>query len=209
MIKINRKLIILALIILIFYIGITSISAASFDDVQDKIDIATSGDEVYLENTTYEGSGMEITVNKDLTIHGGSAIDHNKKSTLDAKRLSRIFDVTGNHNVSFINLILINGKANNNNGGSITISNSNFILINCTFINSSTTGDSYNGGAIYHNGAGSFSVVNSSFINSSTKGQNSTGGAIFNYGAGSFSVVNSSFMNSSTNGQSSHGGAII
>ena len=173
MIKINRKLIILALIILIFYIGITSISAASFDDVQDKIDIATSGDEVYLENTTYEGSGMEITVNKDLTIHGGSAIDHNKKSTLDAKRLSRIFDVTGNHNVSFINLILINGKANNNNGGSITISNSNFILINCTFINSSTTGDSYNGGAIYHNGAGSFSVVNSSFINSSTKGQNS------------------------------------
>ena len=121
MAKLNRKLIILALFILIFYISITSVTAASFNDVQDKIDTATGGDDVYLDNTTYDGSGTEITIDKDLRVHGGSASDPNRKSTLNAKKLSRIFNVQGNHNVSFINLNIINGKATGYNrmGGAV------------------------------------------------------------------------------------------
>ena len=82
MAKLNRKLIILALFILIFYISITSVTAASFSDVQDKIDLATSGDDVYLDNTTYDGGGTEITIDKDLRVHGGSASDPNRKSKI-------------------------------------------------------------------------------------------------------------------------------
>ncbi|WP_042694439.1 hypothetical protein [Methanobrevibacter oralis] len=87
MIKINRKLIILTLLILIIYISIANVSAdSSFSDVQDKIDTATSGDDIYLDNTTYVSNGNAITIDKDLRIHGGSVSNPNKKSTLDAKK---------------------------------------------------------------------------------------------------------------------------
>ena len=202
MAKLNRKLIILALFILIFYISITSVTAASFNDVQDKIDTATGGDDVYLDNTTYDGSGTEITIDKDLRVHGGSASDPNRKSTLNAKKLSRIFNVQGNHNVSFINLNIINGKTSGS-GGAVFISNliGNLKFINCNFVNSSTNGSDSHGGAIC---ADNVIVVNSSFVNSSTNGPGSSGGAIcafFNC-----KVVNSSFVNSST---SENGGAIL
>ena len=214
MAKLNRKLIILALFILIFYISITSVTAASFNDVQDKIDTATGGDDVYLDNTTYDGSGTEITIDKDLRVHGGSASDPNRKSTLNAKKLSRIFNVQGNHNVSFINLNIINGKATGYNrmGGAVYNHDINYNgslkFINCTFVNSSTNGTYFHGGAIYS--SSSVSVVNSSFVNSSANGQSSFGGTINGgaiYSSSSISVVNSSFVNSSTNanGQCSAG----
>ena len=85
----------------------TSVTAASFQDVQNKIYSTSSGGDVYLDNATYVGSGSHINITKSLKIHGGSVSDPNKKSTLDARKLSRIFNVQGNHNVSFINLNII------------------------------------------------------------------------------------------------------
>ncbi|SFL56056.1 hypothetical protein SAMN02910297_01205, partial [Methanobrevibacter olleyae] len=206
MVKLNRKLIILALFILIFYMSMMCVAADSFDDVQDKIDNTSSGDDVYLDNKTYVGSGNEISINKTLRIHGST--NSSKKSTLDAQKSSRIFNVTGNNNVSFINLVLINGKTtgNNNVGGAVHSShyNSNLYFINCTFINSSTNGPNSPGGAIHS--SGNVNVNGSSFINSSTKSNFSHGGVI--YSGKSTNVINSSFINSSTNGPTSAGGAI-
>ena len=114
-----------------------SVGGSTFEDIQNAIHSAESGDTIYLNGrggiisaNTYYGSGSHIRIYKPLTIIGNSTFS-NKHVTLDAYRLSRIFYISAN-NVTLINIDFVNGQMEQD-GGAIFWGGSNGILKNCSF----------------------------------------------------------------------------
>ena len=159
------------------------------------------GDTIFLDSGTYNklNNDTNITITKNVTIQGNGPTD---SVIIDARRLSRIFNLSNNLNVTFINITFINGYVPSENGAAISngISNAtttSITLINCTFIDNVAE----EGGAIYNWGS-NLNVFNSTFIgNNATSG---VGGAIHNYGS-NVQVDKSNFINNSAD---DGGGAI-
>ena len=160
----------------------------TFSDIQNLIDNAEAGSTIKLSGT-YIGDSKEITINKNLTIKGV-----NGKATLNAKSLSRIFNITAN-GVVLENLNLINGKSDL--GGAIYCENK-FTVKNCDFKNNKAK----LGGAIYlyANQYKAYSAIieKSTFKNNTAR----CGGAI--YSGANLKVLNSEFTSNTANS----GGAI-
>ena len=163
--KMVKKIFAVVGLALLFLLIIGASSAAdidinndgTFNDVQNGINQARSGDTIYLNNHTFTGSGSEISVaggwfsNKDeITIDG--SINPNKggtgneMSTLDAKSSSRVFNI-GASSITLKNIIITNGKYSGRdaNGAGVYSSGSNLVLENCVISNceasSSSRGD--------------------------------------------------------------------
>ena len=107
----------------------------SFDDIQRGINMVSDGGTVFLETDSYKSNSKHIVINKSLTIDGGY-----DKTILDAKYLSGIFYVDGNHEVILRNLIFenvsaINGSIINQNQGDLTVQNVVIRNIDVTFTN--------------------------------------------------------------------------
>ena len=162
----------------------------TFEDIQNAINGAETGDIIHLNGTYTNNLVKRIEINKNISIIGKD------NATLDAEGQSSIFYV----NSSKINIQDITFKNGNvrfihpyleiRSGGAIffanAISNSN---INATFINNKAV---QNGGAIYFNGAVSNSNVMGIYTNNTVK---QDGGAIYFNGA----VSNSNVMGIYTN----------
>ena len=160
----------------------------TFSDIQNLIDNAEAGSTIKL-NGTYIGDSKEIIINKNLTIKG-----INGKATLNAKALSRIFNITAN-GVVLENLNLINGKSDL--GGAI-YSENKFTVKNCDLKNNKAK----LGGAIYlyANQFKAYSaIIEKSYFKNNTA---RCGGAI--YSGANLKVLNSEFTSNTANS----GGAI-
>ncbi len=107
-------------------LGASSLKANSytFNDLQNLINNANANSVINLEGKTFIGSGSVVTIEKALTINGGSA---NNMATLDAKKLSSILAIKAN-NVHLLNCNFINGLNN-----SVSIKASNCSVSNCNF----------------------------------------------------------------------------
>ena len=177
----------------------------TFTSLQKKIDNATSGSEIILENDYVYNEGFSadgINISKSLTIDG-------KGRRLDGDNQARIFNVIGS-GVVFKDIIFANGKTTGSGGaiyGGCTV-------INCTFTNNNAT----LGGAVNHHSGMELSAINCIFNNNLANeggamyggsAVNCTfagniaerdGGAIFNG-----SAINCTFIG---NTATHHGGAI-
>jgi len=109
-----------------------------FNNLSDKIN---NTDDTVTLDSDYEyknGTDKEIVISKPVTIDGSG-------HTIDAKKSSRIFNVTAD-NVVIKNIRFVNGNALGNyfrsdvGGGAIYWSGANGILENCTFINNTGSG---------------------------------------------------------------------
>ena len=129
-----------------------TVSGNTFDDIQTIINKAKSGDVINLAGKTYSSKGNHIKITKSITINGGSST-----ATLDAKKLSKIFDVN-NNTISFtiMNCNLING-----NGRAITALASYCKISNCTFKNCN---DTFCGAIYIKNGTNTCILENSNFL---------------------------------------------
>ena len=179
----------------------------NFSEIQNMIDNAQPGDQIYLKNTTYFGKGLAILINKNISIHGSDK----SPTILDAQSKSNILSISKDVNVTISGLIFTNG--NRYNAGAIN-TEGNLIIINSKFINNKAD----DGGAaicslahstlkIYNsqfesNVAPSGTVIdayltdtlieNSLFINN----VGHEGGAIYNK-LGDILLINSTFINNS------------
>ncbi|WP_157082479.1 beta strand repeat-containing protein, partial [Methanobrevibacter cuticularis] len=156
--------------------------------INTAINGASPGDTVNLDPGNYTGGNNRgITINKNVTIQGnGSAAD----VIIDALGSNRIFIISNNLNVTFINITFANGRSTD--GGAIynQYFATTMTFINCTFTNNNATRW---GGAISNNGANMI-VNGSTFINNKATNQ---GGAIYNTGGVNMSVSGSTFINNS------------
>lgn len=116
----------------------------NFSSIQNAIDSANEGDTVFLDGKTYYGLGVEIQVNKTLTIVGGSKSNPNLTATLDAQKLSRIMYLTAS-NVVIKGIKFINANIESYYGGAIFWNGENGTLCNSSFFNNTA----FSGGAVY------------------------------------------------------------
>lgn len=165
-----------------FYVNINS-KYTSITDLNSLINdnqnqtIVISDDYEYLDSDFAFNKGIEIS--RDLTIIGNG-------NTIDGKGKMRLFQITNNAKVTFINLKFINGYYDVYEGGAIYGACS---VINSTFINNK----GFDGGALYEG-----SAINCSFINNVASRY---GGAMYRGTA-----TNCNFINNTVEG-SNYGGA--
>ncbi|MBR4447797.1 beta strand repeat-containing protein, partial [Methanobrevibacter sp.] len=120
----------------------------NFTELQSSID--SSGTVIMSRDYVRADGENTLSISKDVTILG-----NNHK--IDGSNLGGIFNVNSGYTLTLMGVTLINGNAENggaiyNNGGTLTIVNSNFL-------NNTAT---KSGGAIYNNG-GSITVTGSTF----------------------------------------------
>ena len=172
----------------------------TFTALQKKIDNAYYGSTITLENDYkydegFTSDGIKISSDKKLTIDGnGYAIDGNN--------MARIFNISGN--VVLKNIVIQNGKSNNNgDGGAINVEAESIIsCIHCTFINNTADDD---GGAINVKAESIISCIHCNFINNTADG----GGAISVVHRSNISISDCTFINNGVpNLANDAGGAI-
>lgn len=180
-------------------------SEKSFSDIQTLVDGADEGATIDLSGN-YAGSGIQITIEKPLTINGNGA-------TLDAKNSSRAFYITADNvvlnNINFVNCYQ-SSRYDSVYGGALYLKGSYNSIVNCTFtgcgVSTSSNEDYANGGAIYLDGAHGvidgckFDNCNAKNIDENLyyhcRGVSSHGGAIYiNSGADYASIKKCSFKN--------------
>ena len=106
---------------------IKSDNSKTFYNIQKDINDAPKGSVIKLSGT-YVGEGKSIKITKDITIQGlGNG------ATLNAKKLSRIFHISGNSKVTLKNLKLINALEKERKGGAIYTTASNLNIYKCNF----------------------------------------------------------------------------
>ena len=148
----------------------------SFDEIDEKINNASSGDTISLEGE-YSYSDKIITVNKDVTIDG------NNKTTLNGGKNHQIMHVSSD-NVTLKNLKLICSK-----GSAISCFANNLLIENCEFINNEPTASNYYGGAV-HFSANNLTIKDCIFENNTNP----------IYASGNnISIINSTFKSNSEN----------
>lgn len=180
----------------------------SFDDLSDLINKTPKNETLILDSdyTFINGSNTGILISKSITIDGAG-------HTLNATKLSRIFNVTAD-NVVLKNINFINGNALGSygkyfGGGAIYWSGTDGLLENCNFTDNSATGiedDPYDenlrpmGRTINQGGAITWSGENGTISNCSFKHNHvaypDNGGAIFWQGDNG-KIINSQFYENS------------
>ncbi len=99
----------------------------TFEDVQKKINNATSGDTIYLDGQTYVYNRLSINIgHKNLTIVGGSELNDGKYAVLDAKGKSSILSIVNDHWGYYYY------GSNSYDGVNYTVTLDSIIFTNCT-----------------------------------------------------------------------------
>lgn len=156
---------------------------------------------IQVKSPSINFSAANLVVTGDISIVGSLA----EPSILDAKSLSRHFQVLENARLELIHLKLINGKANP--GGSINTVKGSLLVRDSSFFNNVADEEAYQniGGAIYSDSS-MLEILDSNFENNSTRinGSSCGGGAIYIMGRQSTTIRNSNFKNN----KGQHGGAL-
>ena len=148
--------------------------SGTFVNLRNKINNASSGSTVLLENNYNFGSYSSdkgIYINKNLIIDG-------QGYTIDANNGGRIFNITTiNYNITLKNIVFKNAMYGSGAGGAIYFKGTNLTVENCTF-ESNKNHHSKGGGAIYvdYNDKVLINIVNSTF---SKNNVSSVGGALY------------------------------
>ena len=134
----------------------------TFWALKSKIDSASSGDTVYLENDySCEDSWTQYY---RIFIEKSNLVIDGQGHTIDAKQKTRIFDVYYAENVTIKNITFINAKYENSGGAIEWYDSANGSVSGCSFVNCSA-GDS--GGVIYWCESDKGSVSGCCFVNCS------------------------------------------
>ena len=142
------------------------------DSLQDAIDAAPDGSTIYLDPGTYYEH--DLVVNKVIMIQANQSLGGTRANTIiDARGEGRIFTVESGDLLFLDNLTLQNGLGSGN-GGAISTTGGDIVIIYTTITNCSATGD---GGAIYSHGGAVF-VLYSAVSRCSVTGSGA-GGAIY------------------------------
>ena len=177
----------------------------TFTDVQNKINSAPSGGAIFLNNGTYTADTQNpITIDRAITIIGGSAINDGKYGTLDAKGISNIIKFKSGYNVVFDSIIFTNAISYGT-GAAVTLpikTSNTYKFNNCQFISNTAR----QGPAIYiYDGDGQRPVLdikNSYFYDNVAS---EYGGALMLYGKYISTTINNCIF---ANNVASDGGAI-
>ena len=162
----------------------------TFDDLQTVV--SNGGTGFANNNYTWNSGNSEVTILNDIILNGDG------KVIIDAKKQSRIFNISSGATVTLKGITFINGNANGN-GGSI-VSDGKLTLENCNFINNTASG---HGGAVYLGSSDGDKITNCNF-EGNVAGSN--GGAVDWYaGSSNGEVLGSNFKN---NTAKRSGGAI-
>ncbi|MEE3489432.1 MAG: peptidoglycan-binding protein [Methanobrevibacter sp.] len=133
----------------------------TFEALRTKIDRASSGDTIYLENnysaedSWTQDSGISI-IKSNLVIDG-------QGHTIDAKQKTRIFDVYYAENVTIKNIKFINAKYEGSGGAIQCYYSDGCVVSGCSFVNCSV--EYGGGGAIQWYESANGSVSGCSFVN--------------------------------------------
>lgn len=178
-----------------------------FGDLQRKIDEASEGDTVYLDDDVIRGMFYEIPlIEEEITIDKSIIID-GQGHKIDAYYNGRIFNIKSN-NVVLKNINFVNAKMVDGDGGAILISGENTTVSGCHFMDNEVhyydyTVDEGRGGAICT--YGNLTVIDSLFENNGVSCVGyfaSKGGAI--YSNSTLNVRSSTFI-----GNSAYSGSAI
>ena len=198
----HEKIILYFLIVVVFFISITTISATDindsgdFDNLDDVSDTSYNGlhEKISAEKSSFTfESDYKFNKESDKNYSGGvnitrdNFIINGNNHIIDCNNQSRAFDITGNK-VEINNLIIKN--AFYVYGSAISV-NSTLTLNNVTFINCIGDNKTYDGGAIYSNNI-TLNINNCKFIDNG--GEN---GASITSISSTVYVVNSTFISSS------------
>ena len=143
----------------------------TFSALKSKIESASSGDTVYLENNySCEDSW---TYEDGISIYTSNLVIDGQGHTIDAKQKTRIFLVDYVENVTIKNIKFINAKLNSDEGAAILwYESANGRVSGCSFVNCSADDT---GGAIQWSNSANGRVSGCSFVNCSAV----YGGAIY------------------------------
>ena len=205
---------------------VLSANSNTFNDLQTLINNAQGSSIINLEGKSFIGNGTPITINKPITINGGSP---ENMATLDGKNLSSILKIQSS-NVHLINCNFINGlqRAVDFLGNNSSVSNCNFKYNfnhlftkedseNFTLENSNFSFAYLSLGSSVTIPTNNVIVRNCSFINNTVENYEYVQGhgAALQIGANSNStnvgyVINCSFINNTdiTNAENTHAGAL-
>ncbi len=200
----NNKFIVHFLILVVFLISITAISAADLNDTAN-IDVLNDVDEKKSFNSLYDeinekdsnftfGSDYEFNNETDKSYSSGINVTNDNfvingnNHKIDCKNQSRAFYITGK-NVVINNLTIVNGFYGN---GSAIRTDSSLTLNNVTFINCFGDGEKSNYGAVYSSRNSILNVNNCNFIDNG--GEN---GASISSVKSTVNIVNSTFYSKS------------
>ncbi len=154
---------------------------------------------VNVANGVYSGvNNLNISINKNMTILGESSTG----TIIDAGGLGRVFTVNNGFNLIIQSLTIRNGRVSGNggailnNGGTLTVNNTNFV-------NNRVSSSNNDGGAIYNTGR--LTVNNGNFTGNSAM---RNGGAIWSGSSLSGVTLNVTRTNFISNTAGSNGGAI-
>ncbi|MCA9901412.1 MAG: CSLREA domain-containing protein [Ardenticatenaceae bacterium] len=117
--------------------------------LRDAVATAVSNDIINIPSGSYVLTLGEIVVSKSVTLVGGSGV-----SRLDGNATSRVFQITGNVNVTLRNLLITNGKAAD--GGGMAVFGGNINLVNSVIEGNAA---SNNGGGIYMSTPGTVTLT--------------------------------------------------
>ena len=207
--KINKKIILISIMLIIATLTISSVSANEVTINENttggiKEAVNTGNSTIILENGTYKGENntkIGLDYGKNITIKSKNP---NKKAIIDC---NNSWFIGNAGNLTLINLIIINGQGIEEGITQGVITNLGTIyIINCSFMNSNLTIGSVISNIQISDGVddefytvtGSAYIINSTFLNNKAL----EGGAIFNQG--NITITNSNFANNSAN----TGGAI-
>ena len=125
----------------------TSNGAIDFKSTFNNLDyvISCSEDYALLNQSFTFDSAQDMDYVNGIGIHGNNLIIDGNNHIINGTSLARMFNVTGN-NITFQNLVFVNGASEN--GGVLYITGNNVKLINCTFKDNHVANF---GGAIYLN----------------------------------------------------------
>ena len=171
----NKLFLFLLVFLAIFSINSVNAEDSSLSDLQILVDNAE--DTINLESNyafVQTDSSHGVSIEKDIKIYGNN-------HTIDGSDSSILLQVR-NSNVYMENIIFLNAG-----DGALKLSDSNFVIKNCTFINNRAM----NGGAIYFEGNCNGLIDNSLFLNNSA----SHGAAIMVNGENDLNISNSIFNN--------------
>lgn len=139
------------------------VSGTTFGNIQTAINNAANGDTIYLGGQTFTASGSTITVNKNVTICGGTIANPNTVSTLNGNGNGHAIFSLNASGIVLTNINFINGNhGNDQTAGAIEVQSSDCTISNSTFENCAGT----RGGAIHGTASSSnLKIDNCNFTN--------------------------------------------
>lgn len=177
-------------------------SGCDFTTIQDAVDAAVSGDNISIQDAVHTENS--ITINKDLTICGGTPDNIVQATNNQGTGNVRIFNIESGASVSINDLVLQNGNLQSNLQGGAILNAGNLALVNCTLRNN----NAHRGGAIAS--TGQLGLVDCTLTGNtvSDQGVNRAFGAAI-YAGGTCALANSTVSGNTNNTGGAGGGGGI